>query len=1164
MSERKVILNHSSEFETIEQIKSYFKQTEYVGDALVSLHPDTEGIYAYKGYGEIISLGVQGAQGAQGKDGTGVNVKASQGECVEAGDAYIDDEGNILIYNGKDAYTNGGKVMGPQGWTGERGYQGEKGEEGVQGAQGINGVQGAQGDKGVQGSQGINGVQGAQGDLGVQGHQGVIGLQGSQGIEGVQGEKGIPGEMGYQGEKGDKGAGINIKPSEKDCLVDGDAYIKEDTGEILVLYHKWEEGVDNRTWVPAGKILGPQGVPGVQGPQGVQGDMGIQGNQGVLGLQGIQGSQGITGVQGDNGIQGAQGVQGDKGNDGKGIDIKANELACEKAGDAYIDENGDLQIYDGEKFNNGGKIRGPQGREGERGYQGVQGSQGITGIQGTQGSVGLQGSQGEQGEQGNPGKDGDNGVTPLIGVRFDENINRSYFTVKYGDNSATDIFPATYRIGLKETTVETVEAGEPAGVQGVLDIDNSAMTQSLSFKFRIPKGDPGTGINIKANADACTEAGDAYIDDDGHIQILESIIDNNKVFNDGGQIKGPQGAQGINGEQGLSGEPGTKIVGVQGNIIEDSHGRPYASVEVAPYDVQDNEMKINFDFYNITGKPGNPGADGGVWIPSVEENGNLSWRYSETSGTTPGSTNIAGDAGASINNVTVGIQGGHSENPECLVNQSSNEAGDIDVHLEFIGIQGAPGEPGASGATGGVWIPSVKENGELSWSYSETSGTTPGSIHIKGDDGASINNVTVGIQGGHSENPECKVNLESAGYGDIDVHLEFIGIQGAPGEPGASGATGGIWIPSVEENGELSWSYSETSGTTPGSTNIKGDAASIAITTDINGATSTGIPTVSFEEETSSTPSDRQYKLTLKNLKGEDGASGKSGTISAITATVDSSTADELVGKSPVCIVEQTNDDALNPAFHLSFSGICGKAATLQIAEATILEDDKGTRIEIISAGTENAREYELQFFNIKGQSGNTVSITGNLDNAVNTGTPTASFTTGDTPYDYVLTLENLKGAKGDKGDSVEISPLSKGNQGFLLVVNETDGALSGLTVNSVGNIYAKGGAIWAEQGFYEYSDETLKYFMNDIPVDFEKIKALPKKYYIWKNRETPTEIGTSAQKVQQIYPELVTTSPDGHLTVNYGKLSIVALKAIDMLYDRINYLESEIEKLKK
>ena len=118
--------------------------------------------------------------------------------------------------------------------------------------------------------------------------------------------------------------------------------------------------------------------------------------------------------------------------------------------------------------------------------------------------------------------------------------------------------------------------------------------------------------------------------------------------------------------------------------------------------------------------------------------------------------------------------------------------------------------------------------------------------------------------------------------------------------------------------------------------------------------------------------------------------------------------------------------------------------------------------------------------------------------------------------------------------------------------------------MNAIENVYAQDGSVYAENGFYEYSDETLKYFMNDIPVDFDKLKSLPKKYFMWRNREKPTEIGTSAQKVQQIYPELVTTSPDGHLTVNYGKLSIVALRAIDLLYDRINALESEIEKLKK
>ena len=93
MSERKVILNHSAEFDTIDKIKEYFLNTNIVGDALVSLNEETEGIYAYKGMGEIISLGVQGARGAQGNDGTGVNVKPSKDDCKEAGDAYIDENG---------------------------------------------------------------------------------------------------------------------------------------------------------------------------------------------------------------------------------------------------------------------------------------------------------------------------------------------------------------------------------------------------------------------------------------------------------------------------------------------------------------------------------------------------------------------------------------------------------------------------------------------------------------------------------------------------------------------------------------------------------------------------------------------------------------------------------------------------------------------------------------------------------------------------------------------------------------------------------------------------------------------------------------------------------------------------------------------------------------
>lgn len=113
----------------------------------------------------------------------------------------------------------------------------------------------------------------------------------------------------------------------------------------------------------------------------------------------------------------------------------------------------------------------------------------------------------------------------------------------------------------------------------------------------------------------------------------------------------------------------------------------------------------------------------------------------------------------------------------------------------------------------------------------------------------------------------------------------------------------------------------------------------------------------------------------------------------------------------------------------------------------------------------------------------------------------------------------------------------------------------SGASVDNSGNINAS--------AFYETSDENLKWFTGEIPVDFEQLKTIPKQYFVWRNREAPTNIGTSAQKVQKIYPEIVSTAQDGHLTVDYGKLSIVALKAIDLLNEKIERLEAEIKELK-
>ena len=96
----------------------------------------------------------------------------------------------------------------------------------------------------------------------------------------------------------------------------------------------------------------------------------------------------------------------------------------------------------------------------------------------------------------------------------------------------------------------------------------------------------------------------------------------------------------------------------------------------------------------------------------------------------------------------------------------------------------------------------------------------------------------------------------------------------------------------------------------------------------------------------------------------------------------------------------------------------------------------------------------------------------------------------------------------------------------------------------------------------YEGSDENWKDFYEDIEVDFEKIRSIVKKYYSWKDDETKTrQIGVSAQSVQKVYPEIVSQDEeDGHLSVSYDRLGVIALAAIDKLNERIEELEKKLQ----
>lgn len=95
--------------------------------------------------------------------------------------------------------------------------------------------------------------------------------------------------------------------------------------------------------------------------------------------------------------------------------------------------------------------------------------------------------------------------------------------------------------------------------------------------------------------------------------------------------------------------------------------------------------------------------------------------------------------------------------------------------------------------------------------------------------------------------------------------------------------------------------------------------------------------------------------------------------------------------------------------------------------------------------------------------------------------------------------------------------------------------------------------------GFFDTSDERLKDFGNEIEVNIDLLKNIPTKYFTWKNDNSKQYIGTSAQKIEEQFPEIVDTDENGIKSVDYAKLSIIALKAIKELTKRIEDLENKI-----
>ena len=127
-------------------------------------------------------------------------------------------------------------------------------------------------------------------------------------------------------------------------------------------------------------------------------------------------------------------------------------------------------------------------------------------------------------------------------------------------------------------------------------------------------------------------------------------------------------------------------------------------------------------------------------------------------------------------------------------------------------------------------------------------------------------------------------------------------------------------------------------------------------------------------------------------------------------------------------------------------------------------------------------------------------------------------------------------------------------------------------TGDNSSTIIKTSGKMQSANGFFETSDSRLKDVTDSLQTTINNlvrdsfIKSFnPIKYTLKedKSENKAEHIGLIAQEVELYYPELVTTNEDGYKSLDYAKLSVIALAEIKVLKKEINDLKKKIDSMK-
>ena len=326
------------------------------------------------------SEGFTGSQGFTGSRGEGFTIDGAVlteqdlANIVnpQLGDVYlVEQTGEVWIYDGQQ-FANIGQFVGYTGSQGELGYTGSQGE----------GFTGSQGDIGYTGSAGgvtYTVTNSGAGDYLIAGAADptLTLVKGATYYFSVN----APGHPFWIKTEQVTGTGSNYTSGVTNNGVDSGIvtfsvpFDAPSTLYYICQYHSSMSGILNI-------------VESINGYTGSQGDTGYIGSQGYTGSVG---ELGYTGSQGDQGNPGDPGFTGSRGDDGTSITIRGTFATVANlpddssgfVGDAYvIVETGEIWVWDGSNWNNGGRFVGYTGSQGVSGPIGFTGSAGSGGTGG--------------------------------------------------------------------------------------------------------------------------------------------------------------------------------------------------------------------------------------------------------------------------------------------------------------------------------------------------------------------------------------------------------------------------------------------------------------------------------------------------------------------------------------------------------------------------------------------------------------------------------------------------------------------------------------------------------------------------------------------------------------------------------------------------------------